>query len=88
MARKSYNQKLQDSKDMPKIAEITDPRAISMYGGTKLLIAPPLAYDEVMRKVPEGVDGQKLHLEAEGHTVVQRGKRYFVKDYRDSVFEL
>jgi len=41
-----------------------------------------------MRKVPEGVDGQKLHLEAEGHTVVQRGKRYFVKDYRDSLFEL
>ena len=43
---------------------------------------------ELNEKYPEGVDGQKLHLEAEGHTVVQRGKRYFVKDYRDSVFEL
>jgi len=51
MARKSYSQKLQDSKDMPRTTEITDPRAISMYGGTKLLIAPPLAYDEVMREV-------------------------------------
>ena len=39
MAKKSFNQKLQDSKDLPKIAKITDPRAISMYGGTKLLRA-------------------------------------------------
>mgnify|MGYP000908847402 CR=1 FL=1 len=54
MAKKSFNQKLQDSKDLPKIAEITDLRAVSMYGGTRLLIAPPLAYDEIMKQVPEG----------------------------------
>lgn len=54
MAKKSFNQQLQDSRDMPKISEITDPKAISMYGGTKLLIAPPLAYDEIMKKVPKG----------------------------------
>jgi hypothetical protein len=152
MAKKTFNQKLSDSRDMPKISEITDPKAISMYGGTKLLIAPPLAYDEIMKKVPkgkvitsdyirsylakkygadntchltagifiniaanasteratdetpywrtlkkdgelnekypDGIDGQKIHLEMEGHTVVQKGKRYFVKDYRDKFFEL
>lgn len=54
MAKKTFEQKLHDSKDMPKIAEITDPRAIAMYGGTKLLIAPPIVYDEIMRKVPVG----------------------------------
>jgi hypothetical protein len=152
MAKKSFNQKLQDSKDLPKIAKITDPREISMYGGTKLLIAPPLAYDKIMKQVPEGklitsdyirsylakkhgadntcpltagifiniaakasdergidetpywrtlkkdgelnekypegIDGQRFRLEMEGHTVIQKGKRYFVKDYRDSFFEL
>ena len=135
---------------MPKISEITDPRAISIYGGTKLLIAPPLFYDEIMRKVPvgkvitsdyirsylakkysadntcpltagifiniaakasvergvdqtpywrtlkkdgelnekypEGIDGQKLHLEMEGHCIIQKGKRYFVKDYMSKFF--
>ena len=55
MAKKSYNQQLQDSKDMPKISELTDPKAISMYGGTKLLIAPPRAYDEIMKMIPAGM---------------------------------
>ena len=138
---------------MPKIAELTDPKAIAMHGGTKLLIAPPLAYDEIMKKVPEGkvitsdcirrylakkygadntcpltaglfiniaahasaerggvdetpywrtlkkegelnekypggIDEQKFRLESEGHTVVQKGNRYFVKDYKDYLFKL
>lgn len=137
---------------MPKIIEITDPKAIAMYGGTKLLIAPPLAYDEIMKKVPmgqvitsdyirkylakkygadntcpltagifinivakasvergvdqtpywrtlkkdgelnekypEGIDGQKLRLEMEGHTIIQKGKRYFVKAYKEKFFEI
>lgn len=152
MAKKSFNEHLHDSRDMPKISEITDPREISRYGGTKLLIAPPLAYDEIMKKVPkgkvvtsdsirsylarkygadttcpltagifinivakasvgrgtdetpywrtlkkggelnerypEGIDGQRVRLETEGHTVVQRGKRYFVKDHQDRLFDL
>lgn len=54
MAKKTFNQQLQDIKDMPEISEIIDPKAISMYGGTKLLIAPPLAYDEIMKKVSAG----------------------------------
>ena len=54
MAKSTYNDKLHDSKDMPKISVLDDPKAIARYGGTKLLIAPPIAYDELMSKVPAG----------------------------------
>lgn len=53
MAKKTINEKLHDSKNMPEIVEIKDPKAIMRYGGTKMLISPPLAYDEIMKKVPE-----------------------------------
>jgi len=152
VARKSYNEKLHDSKDMPVIKELTDPKAIARYGGPKMLIAPPLAYDEIMAKVPAGklltadsireylakkhqadftcpltagifmnivayaseergveetpywrtlkkdgelnpkypggIEKQQELLEAEGHTVIQRGKRFFVHDYQDKLIEL
>jgi len=152
MARKSYNEKLHFSNDMPKIVEVTDPKAVLRYGGTRMLIAPPLAYDEIMKKVPEGkvittdyiraylarkhgadytcqltagifvniaahasaerktdetpywrtlkkdgelnekypegIEGQKLRLEMEGHTIIQKGKEYFVKDFQDKLFEI
>jgi alkylated DNA nucleotide flippase Atl1 len=152
MARKSYNEKLHFSNDMPKIVEVTDPKAVLRYGGTRMLIAPPLAYDEIMKKVPEGkvittdyiraylarkhgadytcqltagifvniaahasaerktdetpywrtlkkdgelnekypegIEGQKLRLEMEGHTIIQKGKKYFVKDFQDKLFEI
>lgn len=54
MARKSFNEKLHDSKDMPKIVEVTDEKSIKRYGGTQMLIAPPLEYNEIMSKVPKG----------------------------------
>lgn len=54
MARKSFNEKLQDSKDMPKIVEVTDEKSAERYGGTQMLIAPPLEYNELMKKIPEG----------------------------------
>lgn len=154
MARKSFNEKLQDSKDMPKVVEVLDPKAVARYGGTKMLIAPPLAYDEIMKKIPYGkvmtadylrhylakkheadytcpltgglfiniaahaaveraesgaitpywrvlkkdgelnekypggIEGHKMLLEAEGHTIIQKGKRYFVQDYQEKIFEL
>jgi alkylated DNA nucleotide flippase Atl1 len=153
MAMKNCNQKLQDSKDMPKIVDITDqPEAVARYGGTKMLIAAPLQYNATMaqipegkvitsdqirahlakeagadftcpltagifinvcahasaeresdkipywrtlkakgelnEKYPEGIDGQKFRLEAEGHEVVQKGKRWFVKDFQNSLWEL
>jgi len=153
MAKKlTFYQKLHDNKDMPKISEITDPKGIAKNGGTKLLIAPPIDYDEIMKRVPEGmvitsdyirsylakkygadntcqltagifiniaakasvergcdetpywrtlkkdgelnekypegIDGQKFRLEMEGHTIIQKGSRYFVKDYKEKFFEL
>ena len=54
MARKSFNEKLKDSKDMPKIVVIDDEKSIERYGGSQMLIAPPLQYNEIMAKIPEG----------------------------------
>lgn len=34
MSRKTYNEKLYDNKDMPKVVEVTDPKTISKIGGT------------------------------------------------------
>ena len=39
-----------------------------------------------MKKYPEGIDGQKLRLEAEGHKVIQKGKRWFVRDYEKKLW--
>lgn len=152
MTKRSFNDKLHDRADMPKISILEDPKAIAQNGGTKLLIAPPIAYDELMRKVPagklitsdrirahlatsfgadntcpltagifinivakasleretdetpfwrtlkkdgelnekypEGMEGQKKRLEMEGHTIIQKGKRYFVKDYEKDLITL
>ncbi|HCC35618.1 MAG TPA: methylated DNA-protein cysteine methyltransferase [Ruminococcaceae bacterium] len=138
---------------MPKVETLTDPKAIARYGGSRMLLAPPLAYDALMKtvpygrlittdrlrerlakdhgadftcpltcgifvnvaaqasaeragadetpwwrtlkkggelneKYPDGIAGQKLLLEMEGHTVIQKGKRYFVKDYEQKLFAL
>lgn len=54
MARKSFNDKLNDSKDMPKIIEIADEKSIERYGGSQMLIAPPLDYNGIMAQIPEG----------------------------------
>ena len=150
MAKKSYNQKLTDSKDLPVITPVSDPKTIARYGGGQMLIAPPLSYDAIMKAVPKGkvitsdrirdylakkhgadytcpltagifiniaahaseerggtdptpyhrtlrkegelnekypggIEIQKMWLEAEGHTVIQKGKRYFVENYRDAL---
>lgn len=149
MAKKSFNEKLNDSKDQPKIIEVTDVKAVARFGGPKMLIAPPLAYDAIMKRIPAGklmtsdrirsylakehqadytcpltagifiniaakaseergvdetpywrtlkkdgelnekypggIDAQKARLEMEGHTVIQKGKRYFVKDFEDKL---
>ncbi len=51
---KDFNKMLHDSKDMPKIQQITDPKTIERYGGNRMYIAPPVEYDTVMRRVPYG----------------------------------
>lgn len=52
--KKDFNAMLHDSKDMPKIQTITDEKSIKKYGGDRMYFAPPIAYDEVMRRVPLG----------------------------------
>ncbi len=50
---KDFNKKLNDSKDMPKTVEL-DEEAAKKWGGKKMIIAPPIDYDDFMRKVPKG----------------------------------
>jgi alkylated DNA nucleotide flippase Atl1 len=42
---------------------------------------------ELNEKYPGGIDAQKLQLEMEGHAIIQKGKRYFVKDYKDKFYD-
>jgi len=51
--RKSWTQKLRDSKDLPKVEKITD-KMSKRWGTGTLVIPAPLEVDEIMRKVPEG----------------------------------
>lgn len=49
------------------------------------------ANGELNPKYPGGIVAQKEKLEAEGHTIIQKGRtniRYFVKSYEDSLFKL
>jgi len=51
--RKSWREKLHDSKDLPKVVEITD--KMSRRWGTGTVVIPaPVEVDEIMRSVPRG----------------------------------
>ena len=52
--KKDFNAMLRDDKGMPKVQIVTDPGTIRKYGGERMYFAPPMAYDAVMRRVPEG----------------------------------
>lgn len=46
---------------------------------------------ELNGKYPGGIEDQKERLEAEGHTIVQKGRkniRYYVKDFEQYLFDL
>jgi hypothetical protein len=149
-----WSEKLRDSKDLPRVEEITE-KMSKRWGTGTVVIPAPMEVDELMRKVPErklvtineirlalakkhgatigcpmttgifawiaanaaaeerqrgreditaywrtlktggeinpkypgGIETQKKLLEREGHTVVQRGKRYFVSDYEKSLIK-
>jgi len=51
---KDFQAMLQNSKDMPKIQTVSDPETIRRYGGGRMLLAPPLAYDALMKRIPTG----------------------------------
>ncbi len=49
------------------------------------------ANGELNEKYPGGALAQKIKLEEEGHTIIQRGRtniRYYVKDYQSVMYEL
>ena len=43
---------------------------------------------ELNPKYPGGIQGQKARLESEGHTVVRKGERFFVHEYRRVLVKL
>jgi len=43
---------------------------------------------ELCEKFPDGIEGQKLFHEKEGHKVIQKGKRYFVDGYEKALYEI
>lgn len=51
--KKSWCEKLQDSKGLPKVEKITD-KMSKKWGTGTLVIPAPVEVDEIMRKVPEG----------------------------------
>ncbi len=52
--KKDFNAMLHERRDMPRIQTITDATSIEKYGGDRMYFAPPVDYDEVMRRVPFG----------------------------------
>ena len=51
--KKDFNAMLHKDTDMPKIQIVTDEKTIRKYGGSRMYFAPPLYYDEVMKRIPE-----------------------------------
>ena len=51
--RKSWHEKLLDSKDFPRVVEVTE--KMSQKWGTGTVVIPaPLEVDGIMKQVPEG----------------------------------
>ena len=153
MAKKTWNQKLANAKDLPKIEFVTPDSKMARMGTGNMLIAAPAEYDQNMKRIPagylstvpairealakkhgadftcpltagifvnivanasrerngaeetpywrtlkkdgelcekypDGVDAHKLLLEMEGHTVIQKGKKYYVKEYGSKLYKL
>ena len=51
--QKSWREKLADSKDLPRVVEITD-KMSKRWGTGTICIPAPIEVDGIMRKVPEG----------------------------------
>jgi hypothetical protein len=83
---KSWQEKLVDSKGLPKVEKIT-PKMAGKWRtkvGDTVVIPAPMEVNEIMKKVPEGklitindirtTLAQKKLLEEEGHKVIQKVK--------------
>ncbi len=51
--KKNFNEMLNQKRDMPKIIELDDLQA-KKWGGKRMIIVPPLCYDEKIKKIPFG----------------------------------
>jgi len=51
--RKTWSEKLRDSKGLPRVEKITD-KMSKRWGEGTVVIPAPMEVDEMMRKVPEG----------------------------------
>jgi hypothetical protein len=51
--RKSWSEKLKDSKGLPQVEKITE-KMSKRWGTGTVVIPAPMEVDEIMRKVPEG----------------------------------
>lgn len=67
--KKNFNEMMNNNKNMPKIQIVKDEKTIKKYGGTKMLVAPPIYYDKIIKKIPKG----KL-------TTVKQIREYLAKD--------
>jgi len=55
MSGKSFNEKLHNSKGLPRVQFVGgDDKMAKRFGSGNMLIAAPLEYDEAMKKIPEG----------------------------------
>ena len=153
--RKSWSEKLEDDKDLPRVEKI-EGKMSKRWGTGTMVIPAPMEVNKLMRRVPEGklttineiraalakrhgatigcpittgifawiaanaaeeqrqegekditpywrtlkiggvinekypggVEEQKKILEKEGHTVIQKGKKYVVTDYEKALAEI
>ena len=51
--KKTFSEKLENSKDLPKVEKLTG-KMIKQWGTGTIVIPAPLEVDELMKKVPEG----------------------------------
>jgi len=50
---KNWEEKMKDSKDLPKVVKLA-PKGQKHWGGETMVVPAPLEVDEIMRSVPEG----------------------------------
>ena len=153
--KKSWREKLDNSKNLPRVEVITD-KMSKRWGSGTIVIPAPKEVDEIMKKVPKGklvtinqirqmlaskheatigcplttgifarisaeaameealegkkritpywrtlksdgelnpkypggIEGQKVRLESEGHSVMQKGKKFIVENYESFLVKL
>lgn len=52
--KKDFNAMLHKDTGMPKIQMVTDEASVKKYGGERMFFAPPVTYDELMKRIPYG----------------------------------